>query len=160
MSLAPSRRLVLRALAVAPVLLLARSRSAAAKDYAGPVEVLDTIDVLEADVEARLGALAAATPGARALAASFAADHVRHRLVRADLRRRLRLPGAGAPRAAGDASLEALRSAQEALVYAHAEGLPALGSPMAVDALAKNMIDLARELTVLDLWIEAEGARG
>jgi len=158
---APSRRALLRALAVAPALWLLRPRRASAKDYAGPAEVLSAIDALAADVAGRLSALAAALPAARALVASFLADHARHREVRAGVRRMLHLPVASSSSPSrGDTSLEGLRTAQEALVYAHAEGLPALGSPAAVDALARNMIDLARHLTVLDLWIEGEAARG
>jgi hypothetical protein len=52
--------------------------------------------------------------------------------------------------------LEGLRAAQEALAYAHAEGLPALGDSFVVDALARHMVDLSRHLTVTQLWIEAE----
>lgn len=122
---------------------------------------MGAIDALEADVAGRLSALAVALPSARALVASLLADQAQHRGVRAKVRRMLHLPVAGSSSPSrGDASLEALRTAQEALVYAHAEGLPALGSPAAVDAMARNMIDLARHLTVLDLWIEAEAARG
>jgi hypothetical protein len=122
---------------------------------------MTAIDALEADVAGRLSALAAALPSARALVESLLADQARHREVRTDVRRVLHLPVAPpfSP-SRGDTSLDALRTAQEALVYAHAEGLPALGAPAAVDAMARNMTDLARHLTVLDLWIEAEAARG
>jgi hypothetical protein len=156
-----SRRALLRAVALAPVVWLLQPRRVSAKDYAGPAEVMSAIDALEGDVAGRLSALAAAVPAARTLVASFLADQARHREVRADVRRMLHLPvAAPSSPSRGDTSLEALRTAQEALVYAHAEGLPALGAPAAVDALARNMIDLARHLTVLDLWIEAEAARG
>jgi hypothetical protein len=69
-------------------------------------------------------------------------------------------PTGGAPRSDGGRSLQALRDAQQALVYAHAEGLPALGDRRAVDLLAAHMVELARHLTVLDLWREAEEALG
>jgi hypothetical protein len=38
--------------------------------------------------------------------------------------------------------------------------LPALGDPWAVDVLARHLVSSARQLTVIDLWIEAEEARG
>lgn len=161
MSPSSSRRALLRTLAAVPALWFLRPRCAAATDYSGPSEVMTAIDALEADVAGRLSTLAAALPSARALVESLLADHARHRAVRADVRRILHLPVAppSSP-SRGDTSLDALRTAQEALVYAHAEGLPALGAPMAVEAMARNMVDLARHLTVLDLWIEAEAARG
>ena len=160
-----SRRTLLRGLALAPFLWLARSRRAESRDYSSPAEVLGTIDSLEADVAGRLDAIAATLASARPLATSFLADHARHRRVRATVRERLRLAGppiAGPPKPApskGERALDGLRAAQEALVYAHAEGLPAIGDPSAVDALARNMIDLARHLAVIDLWLEAEAAR-
>jgi hypothetical protein len=52
--------------------------------------------------------------------------------------------------------LRALRDAHQNLVHAHAEGLPALGDRAAVDLLARHMVDVAAQLTVIDLWIEAE----
>jgi hypothetical protein len=93
---------------------------------------------------------------------SLLRDHERHRETRTRLRRRLGLPGGDAPRAdAKDLlSLAGLRMAQEALVHAHAEGLVAIPGEVAVDALARNMVDLSRHLTVIDLWIEAEEGRG
>ncbi len=131
-------------------------------DYAGAAEVFATIDVLEAEVSQRLRALSEALPSARPFATSLLRDQERHRAGRARLRKRLGLPGADVPRkpAADPVSLGALRTAQEALVHAHAEGLPAIGDEIAVDALARAMVDLSRHLTVIDLWIEAEEARG
>lgn len=41
-------------------------------------------------------------------------------------------------------------------MHAHAEGLPALRDRAAVDLLARHMVDLAGQLTVIDLWIERE----
>ena len=141
---------------------MAASGTARATDYASAAEVLDTIDRLEADVDGRLAAIARAVLPAQAFVASVAADHARHRVARAALRRRLKLdaaPAAGPPRPAGT-SLAALREAQQQLVHAHAEGLPALGDARAVDLLARHMIDASRHLTVIDLWIEAEDQRG
>jgi hypothetical protein len=154
-----SRRALLSALAALPVVSAA---AAAAAEYASPEQVLDTIDRLETEAAARFLAVARKTPAARALADSLAADRRRHREERASLRRRLGLavPSLAEPTAPGDAALEGLRAAQEALVYAHAEGLTALGDSRAVAVLARHMVAGARALTVLQLWIEAEEQRG
>jgi hypothetical protein len=135
---------------------------AGAVDYAGPQEVLAAIERLEDEVDARLSAVARAAPGAAKFAASVHRDRARHRERRAQVRRWLRL-STGAPAGAAaeaDASLEGLRAAQQALVHAHAEGLPALGDRRAVDQLAADMVDLARQLAVIDLWLELEEQRG
>jgi len=155
-----SRRALLKAALLAPAAALAPR--ADATDYASAAEVFAAVDTLEADVESRLRALAAALPSARAFADSLLQDHARHRLRRAALRRRLKLNAAPEATAASgdDASLEALRAAVEALVYAHAEGLPALGDAHAVDVMAHDMVDLSRHLTLVQLWIEQEQARG
>jgi hypothetical protein len=116
-------------------------------------------------VAARLRAFQRAVPSSRPFVASVTADQARHRAARTDFRRRLGLPLSSAPAGAGSASaaavssppdLEGLRAAQEALVYAHAEGLPALGDAFVVDAMAHHMVDLSRHLTVTQLWIEME----
>jgi 2-methylisocitrate lyase-like PEP mutase family enzyme len=124
--------------------------------------VLDTIDRREVEVAARLDAIARAIAGAQAFADSVASDHARHRADRDKLRRRLKLPISSAPAAAPkpDLSLAALREAQQELVHAHAEGLPALNDAGAVAVLARHMVDASRQLTVIDLWIEAEELRG
>ena len=131
-------------------------------EYAGPAEVFDAIDRWEADVDARLRSIAAALFSAQAFASSVLADHARFRRVRASLRGRLQLVPAAAPPAPtlSDRSLEALRTAQQALVHAHAEGLSSLGHAEAVDVLAHHMVEGARHLTVIDLWIEMESERG
>ena len=156
-----SRRTLLRALAAVP-LGLSLPRRAGAAEYGSAAEVLDAIERLAAALDAQLEALGAAVPSARALVASLRADHRRHRDERARLRRRLGL--AGPPlaerRPAAAPSLAPLRAAQEALVYAHAEGLPALGDPFAVDRLAHHMVELARHLAIIDLWIQTEEERG
>ncbi len=131
-------------------------------DYASPGEVFTAIDALEAEVSQRLRALAEALPSARSFVTAVLRDHERHRATRSRLRTRLGL-SSSAPLRAGALdllSLGALRTAQEALVHAHAEGLPAIGDEIAVDALARQMVDLSRHLTVIDLWIEAEESRG
>jgi len=155
------RRQALKAAFLAPVAAAPLPRAEAGDD-ADAAEVFRAIDRLEADVATRLRAIARALPSAKALAGSCLADHDRHRAARERLRRRLHLAKA-APEGrevANALALDALRSAQEALVYAHAEGLPALGDPVAVGTLARHMVDLSRHLTVIDLWIESEASRG
>jgi hypothetical protein len=155
------RRALLKALAAAPAGWLL-PRPAEAAEYASAAEVFAAIDRHTADVAARLSALAERLPSAKAFADSALADQARHRAARARLRQRLDLGPAAAPGAPArtDLSLAVLRSAQQALVYAHAEGLPALNDDEAVALLAQHMNDLARQLTVIDLWIEAEQQRG
>jgi hypothetical protein len=156
------RRTALRALLVAPLAPLALPTSARATDYASAAEVLAAVDRLEAEVALRLRALAEASPGAKAFATSVLADHERQRRARARLRKRLGLAHAEDVRAEATdlVSLEALRTAQEALVHAHAEGLPALGDSFAVDVMAAHLVELSRHLAVIDLWLEAEADRG
>jgi len=155
------RRQALRAAFSVP-LLAAFAPRAEGKDYADAAELLQAIDGLEAGVATRLRAIAQAMPAARAFAESCLSDHDRHRQGRQRLRRRLRVaaPPPGGSEATSPLSLDALRNAQEALVYAHAEGLPVLGDAVAVDALARDMVRLSRQLTVIDLWIESEAAAG
>jgi len=131
-------------------------------DYASAAEVLDAIDRREADVAGRLAAIARAVSGVQTFAGSVGADQARHRSERDKLRRRLKLTASvpPPPAAKADLSLAALREAQQQLVHAHAEGLPALGDVGAVDLLARHMVDAARHLTVIDLWLEAEELRG
>ena len=125
-----------------------------------PAEAFRAIDALEAEVEERLRALSEAVPAARALARSLLRDHERQRAERQTLERRFGLAAAAPAPAAEPGSLSALRTAQQALVYAHVEGLPALGDPPAVDRLAHHLVALSRHLTVIDLWLEAEEDRG
>jgi hypothetical protein len=137
-------------------------RAAQARDYTSASEVLDTIDRLAGDVERALAAIANAVPGAQPFAASVRVDHVRERADRDAMRARLRLPAApprGAPAAPPPASLDVLRSTQQELVHAHAEGLPAFHDAAAVQAIARHMVEAARRLTVIDLWIELEAER-
>ena len=156
------RRLFLRGAAAAPLALLAGPAALRATDYASASEVLDAIDRREADVDGRLVAIARAVAGVEAFAGSVRADHARHRAERQRLRRRLKLSAFAPPPppASPDLSLATLREAQQQLVHAHAEGLPALGDAGAVDLLAHHMVDASRHLTVIDLWIEAEETRG
>ncbi len=124
---------------------------------------LDELERLAGDVTARLGTLAERVPAARAFAGSALADHARLARERAQMRRRLRLPAAAepAPQAAEELSLDALRAAQDALVFAQAESLPALvDHPTEVDRLARQLVDLARHLALIDLWIASEAERG
>jgi hypothetical protein len=151
------RRALLKAALLAPLAALF-ARSGLARDYSSAAEVFDAIDGLEADVAARLLGFQRSVPSSRAFVASVTGDQARHRAAREAMRRRLRLPPSlSAPGGAvADADLEGLRAAQEALMYAHAEGLPAVGDPFVVDALARHMVDLSRHLTVTQLWIETE----
>lgn len=155
------RRQAIRAALALPILAALGPR-AESKDYADATEVFLALDRLEADVATRLRAIARARPAANPFAESCLADHDRQRRGRERLRARLRLtrPAPGGVEVTNALSLDALRKAQEALVYAHAEGLPALADAVAVDSLARDMVDLARHLTVIDLWIESEAARG
>jgi hypothetical protein len=136
-------------------------RAAFARDYASAAEVLDTIDRLAGEVDGALSVIAAAVPGARPFAASVRTDHVRERADRDAIRSRLHLaaPAAGARPASPSASLDALRATQQELVHAHAEGLPALDDPAAVQTVARHMVEAARRLTVIDLWLELEAER-
>jgi hypothetical protein len=128
-----------------------------ARDYASADEVFAEIDRLEAELDARLSALAAAFPAAASFARSVRADHERHRRARAALRRRLRLPPALPSLApASTASVDALRAIAQDLVHAHAEGLPAVRDTDAVDMLSRHMVDDARHLAVLQMWVETE----
>lgn len=153
-----SRRAWIRVAALFSLGALTPGRRSEAADYTSAAEVFDTVDRLEAEVGAMLQALAAKVPAARQLARSLLVDHHTQRAARDQLRRRLKLPAA--PRlgagVTGEVTLATLRSSQEALVYAHAEGLVALGDARAVDAMARHMVELARHLTVIDLWIESE----
>lgn len=160
MRLRVRRRTLIRAMAAAPLGLAEGGLGAA--EYASPGEVLPLIDALEAEVGERVRALSEAMPGARAFASSLRRDHERLRRERERLRGRLGLPPGEPvrPRGTDPPSLEALRASQQALVHAHAEGLPALGDPQAVDRLARHLVEVSRHLAVIDLWIDAEESRG
>lgn len=154
------RRAVLRALVGAP--LAAVATRADARDYSSAAEVLAEIDRLESELDARLSALAASMPAAAGLSRSVRADHERHRMARAAVRARLHLVSAaatpGPPPARSALSLAQIQAIAQDLVHAYAEGLPAIGSPIAVDALARDMVDDARHLAVLEMWAETEEA--
>jgi hypothetical protein len=153
-----TRRGLLKALALAPLAALATR--ADAREYASAAEVLAEIDRLEADLDARMSALAAAVAAAGPLARSMGADHDRHRMTRAALRRRLGLGPSSAspagPPVSAPRTMAALTALAQELVHAYAEGLPALRDAAAVAALAPQMVDDARHLAVLQMWAEAE----
>jgi Xaa-Pro aminopeptidase len=130
-------------------------------EFVSAGSVFDAVDTLEAEVATRLRAIADARAAAHAFAASCLSDHERHRSQRGELRRRLRLGNGTAMgrEVKNPLSLEALRKAQENLVYAHAEGLPALQDARAVHTLAGHMVDLSRQLTVVEIWLDAEAPR-
>jgi hypothetical protein len=132
-------------------------------DYADAGQVFAEIERRTAEVEERLSALSERMASVKPFADSVRADHLRFARDREALRRRLGIGPASAPSrvAEGDLlSLPALRAAQEALVHAHAEGLPAVRDPYAVDVLAGHMVELSRHLTVIELWLEGEEDRG
>jgi hypothetical protein len=142
-------------MAMAPLAALATR--ADGRDFTSAAEALAEIDRLEADLDARMSALSAA---AGPLARSMGADHERHRVGRAALRRRLglRASAAAAPAPAGSVprTIAALTALAQELVHAYAEGLPALRDAAAVAALAPDMVDDARHLAVLQMWAETE----
>lgn len=156
----PSRRALLTAMAAAPLAALAARVDG--RDYGSAAEVFAAIDRLEADLDARLAGLSRALPAAAPFAGSVRADHERHRRARAALRRALRLAPAreDPPPPPVRATLGEMRTIAQDLVHAHAEGLPALRDAAAVDALARDMVEDARHLAVLEMWLEAEDAGG
>lgn len=155
-----SRRDLLRG--AAALVALAGGQPAGAAEYASAADALAAIAGFETDVDRYLLRLHRTVPTARRMIDSFRRDRARHQADRARVARRLGLAHAASVAAseAATAPLDAVREAQAALVYAHAEALPTLGGAPAVGILMGNMIDLARHLTLLDLWIEAEAARG
>jgi hypothetical protein len=164
----PARRRLLQALLGAPLAGLAALPAAGeARDYASAEEVLAEIDRLESDLDARLAALATLVPTVAVFARSVHADHERHRVSRAAIRKRMHVAAGGSSSVAGAApasrsglALAQLQSLAQDLVHAHAEGLPAIGDAVAVDVLARAMVDDARHLAVLQMWAEAEQAGG
>jgi hypothetical protein len=144
--------------------LMALAARAEARDYTSAAEVLAEIDRLEGDVDARLAAWAEAVPSSVAFTRSVRADHERHRVSRAVVRQRLRLAAAALLPAAKPAraslTLAQMQAVAQDLVHAYAEGLPAIADARAVDALARDMVDDARHLAVLQMWSEAQEGRG
>ena len=156
-----ARRAALKAVLAAPLVALAAR--ADARDYTSAGEVLGEIERLESDLDVRLAGLAASFPAAGSFAASVRADHEKHRRNRAALRRRLRLADAApisGPGPSGRASVDGLRALAQDLVYVYAEGLPAIKDAQAVDILARHMVDDARHLAVLQMWMETEQPGG
>jgi hypothetical protein len=150
-----TRRGVLRVAVAAPLALLARS--ADARDYKDAAEVWDTLETLAARADARLLALARAYPPASRFVASARADLARHRVERIRLRAVSAAPPAAPAEVDEPRSLPKLREVLADLMHAHAEGLPALRREDAVRRLGEHMVDLSRLVTVVDLWIAAEG---
>jgi len=128
-------------------------------DYATAAEVFAAIAAREREVDARLAAVGRTRSGTDAFAASVAAARVHQRRERERLRARLGVAAGAAavvPQLDAPGELARLRDAQQELVHAHAEGLPALGDRHAVDVFARHLVELAAQLTVIDLWIEGE----
>lgn len=157
-----SGRISRRSVLVASLGAAAAAQPALGADYASAADALAAIESFEADVERFFLRLTRTLPASRAMIASFRRDRERHREHRERVRRRLGVPWSETVAAseAPSAALPELREAQSALVYAHAEALPALGDAIAASLLLADMVDLARHLTVIDLWIEAEASRG
>jgi hypothetical protein len=155
------RRAFVETTLVALAGLMAAPR-ASATEYKSSADALNDLERLSSDVVGRLRALRE-LPVARAFCDRLLAEHERLQRERWALRARLGLPAPApsAPRALlAPRSLAALRDAQNALMLAHAEALPALPDPTAVDRMARHAMTASRHLTLLDLWIEAEDARG
>lgn len=161
MSASGERRAFLGAALAAAAVQALPAGPADAADYTSAEQVLAAVDTAAADVQARLRALVGLAP-ARLFAERLLQEHARQALDRARLRQRLGLPRAAADvaRTSPERGLSALRAAQEALVFAHAEGLPALPDAAAVDQLGRAMVVASRHLTLIDLWIESEESRG
>lgn len=160
MSEAVSRRQLLAALALLACSHAGRARAA---EYASAKDALEAIEGFEVVVDRYLLRLHRMVPASRAMIESFRRDRERHRSHRERVRRRLGLGYAAIAAASGEAPaapLDVVREAQSALVYAHAETLPTLDDSVSVGLLMSDMADLARQLTLIDLWIEAEAARG
>ena len=51
-----------------------------------------------------------------------------------------------------------MRQALDDLMTAYAEGLPAMADASTVARLARDMVDVSRLRTVIDLWVESEAA--
>jgi hypothetical protein len=117
-------------------------------------ELFHQVHRLSAEVAARLAEVGRAHPEARPLAESLTRDLQRHAAERRALGSRRGLAAHVATVApAADASLAALRAAQEALMLTYADGLPSLRGGRDVRLLAGHMVDVARHLTVTDLWL-------
>jgi len=118
---------------------------------------LDELDRLAADVVAEAAAIGAALETARPFVSAIRETLARHRAERSVLRRELGLvPGLPAAHPEDRSpDLGALRAAQEALVFAHAEAVGRVGPP-ATGVLVGQLRELASQLTVTELWLERE----
>jgi hypothetical protein len=139
---------------------LAGSRRAPAAEFPSGEAALDAMEARSETVEAALQDLAHNSRPFGRGAASFLADLRRHRQDRARVRKLLGLlpPHVETP-PPKTATLTDLRAAQQELVFAHAEGIPALGSPAAASVIVLDLVDVARHLAVIDSWIEAGASR-
>lgn len=145
----------------AATLIGASSLPSEAKDYTSRLEALDDLDRLAAACGMRLGMLRASRRSAEALVTRFLADLRRYQTQRNEARRRFGL-GRGLDPSTQigtvDGDLPGLRQALDDLMIAYAETLPVLGDSALVSAFAIDMVDVSRMRTVIDLWVEAEGA--
>jgi hypothetical protein len=154
------RRTVLRAFLSLGGVILGASRLQA-EEFASAEAALEAMETRSATVEAMLAGLRSDSAAFGKAAASFLADLRRHRQDRARVRRALGLlPAAVETLSPKVSTLTDLRAAEQALVFGHTEGLPALGNSRAVAVLVPDLLDVARHLAVIDLWIEEESDRG
>lgn len=137
------------------------ARTAAGEEYASAGAALDAIEGRSESVEAVLRALRGESEPLRKGFSSFLEDYRRHRQDRAALRRTFGIPPAREARPEPKAvTLRDLRAAVQELVFAHAEGIPALGSGRAVTVIGGHLLDVARHLAIVDLWLEPEAGLG
>lgn len=157
----PTRRDWLRSGIAAAVIAGMSTGGADAKDYGSRREALDDMDRLAAVCGMRLGMIRAARSGSGLLVTRFLDALRAHRATRERLRERFGLaPGKdpGEVMGAVDADLAGLRQALDDLMNAYAEGLPVFGNADAVAKLARDMVEVSRLRTVIDLWVVAEAA--
>ena len=106
--------------------------------------------------------LARHVPGGAAPSRSVLADHERQRAERERLRRRLGLAvgRARAGRRADDLRFERSARRRRRWCTPTRRACPPSATPRPWTAWRAHMVELARHLTVIDLWIDAEESRG
>lgn len=122
-------------------------------------EFFDDLDRLERLCANATEPLRGTSPESRRLVESFEATWRRHRAARARWRATFGLRPAGGDlgvEAEPDLTLPDVLQRLDDLMNRYAEGLPTLGRAAAVDAFARQMVEISRQRTVIDLWIRAE----
>lgn len=122
-------------------------------------QALDLIEERAAMCRALLDGLRRSRPQATLLCERFVESLEKHRAARDAVRQRFGLPS-GAPPSGPIADVDpaGLRQALDDLMTAYAEGLPAMADASTVARLARDMVDVSRLRTVIDLWVESEAA--